>query len=243
MCLGEGVGDLREDGNDATSRHRPEPGDQRLEVDPVEVLHRVVEHAVGGAAVVVDRDGVRVGQLAGELYLPLEAREVALGGVVGRQELHRRGAPEERVLRAIDDAHAALAELRLQRVLTELPLPLRFELALLVGDDAAQIEIATLRRLAHVGPDRCRGDADAEHQRLKSEHLEARAQKHQHDAKEHVGHVRRYREYEWQAREPEVEHRDVQDGEWTDRVEHVHEPERGDGREAGRGVTPNRPST
>ena len=47
--------------------------DQVTERDPGQVLHRVVEDALGRAAVVVDRHRVRVGQLAGGLHLALES--------------------------------------------------------------------------------------------------------------------------------------------------------------------------
>ena len=45
------------------------------EVHPFEVLHRKVKHPVGAQAVVVDGDGVGVGELARVLDLPLEASE------------------------------------------------------------------------------------------------------------------------------------------------------------------------
>ena len=64
--------DLLQDVNHAALGLRTVALDQRLQVDAVEELHRVVEHAFGRAAVVVDRDGVRVVELAGDLHFALE---------------------------------------------------------------------------------------------------------------------------------------------------------------------------
>ena len=77
---------------------------QLSSVDAVEVLHRVVEGAVAGAAVVVDLDRVGVRELARELHLALEARDQLVGGEVGLQHLDRRRPPEERVPREVDVA-------------------------------------------------------------------------------------------------------------------------------------------
>ncbi len=98
---------------------------QLLEVDAVEVLHRVIEHAVGRAAVVVDRDRVRMTELRGHLHLALEALEVRLARAIRRQQLDRGRPAQHRVAGAVDDAHAAGADLLLERVLAEPPRPRR----------------------------------------------------------------------------------------------------------------------
>ena len=62
--LGERAADLRED---VDARARVVGAvllDEALEVQAVEVLHDVVEDALGGAPVVEDRDRVRVGEAA-----------------------------------------------------------------------------------------------------------------------------------------------------------------------------------
>ena len=59
-----------------------------LEIDAAaEILHRVVEDAVGAAAVVEDGDGVRMGQLAHVLDLALEALEVVGADASGGSSL------------------------------------------------------------------------------------------------------------------------------------------------------------
>ena len=58
------------------------PIDEALEVEAVEVLHDVVEDAVGRAPVVEDRDRVRVGEAARELHFALEARQVGLARAI-----------------------------------------------------------------------------------------------------------------------------------------------------------------
>ena len=75
--------DLIEDGNDAARRLRAVLADELLEVDAVEVLHRVVEHAVRRAAVVVDGHGVRVAQLRGDLHFALEPHEARFARTSG----------------------------------------------------------------------------------------------------------------------------------------------------------------
>jgi hypothetical protein len=53
--LGQRAADLLEDVGNAGGRLRPVDVHQLLQVDAVQVLHRVVEHAVGRAAVVEDQ--------------------------------------------------------------------------------------------------------------------------------------------------------------------------------------------
>ena len=65
--------DLLQNVDHARHRLRAVPLDERLQVDAVEILHRVVEHAFGRAAVVVDRHRVRIVELAGDLHFALEA--------------------------------------------------------------------------------------------------------------------------------------------------------------------------
>ena len=85
--------------------------DERLQVDAVEVFHRVIEDAFGRAAVVVDRDGVRVVELAGDLHFALEALDRRLVDFVDVEHLDGRRAAEHGVMALVDDAHAAGAEL------------------------------------------------------------------------------------------------------------------------------------
>jgi hypothetical protein len=88
--------------------------------DAGEVLHRVVEDAVGAAPVVEHRDGVGVRELAHVLHLALEPIEVLGADLVGQEELDRGRAAQQRVARAVHRAVAALADLAIERVLAEL---------------------------------------------------------------------------------------------------------------------------
>ena len=121
MRLGERLAHLQEDVDDAAGRQRPVLAHESLEVDAVEILHHVVERALRRAAVVVDGDGVRIGEPRGQLRLALEAPKVPLPRLPGRQQLDRGRPPQHLVLGAIDDAHAALADLLEEPVLAEAP--------------------------------------------------------------------------------------------------------------------------
>jgi hypothetical protein len=106
----EGGGDLSHDARDAGGVHRA-VRDGLVEVAALDQLHREVEHRALELAEVVDRHGVRVlhagrepGLATKERHAPLVERRA------GEQHLDRRDAPEVQVTRAVDHAHAALAE-------------------------------------------------------------------------------------------------------------------------------------
>src|SRR6185369_8787839 len=84
------------------------------------------------AAEVVDRDRVRMRELAGQLDLALESGQgvvrAALAG--GSQELDRGRPAQQGVSGAVHRAHAAFADLLLEGVLTELMRALHFLLEL-----------------------------------------------------------------------------------------------------------------
>ena len=120
MCLRERGADLLREVNHAAGGQRPEARDEVLEAEAVDVLHHVVEDAVGRAPVVVDGDRVGRVQAARELHLALEPDETVLAGAVGGEQLDRDVTLHHRVARAIHGAHAALADLRAERVLAEL---------------------------------------------------------------------------------------------------------------------------
>jgi hypothetical protein len=90
-----------------------------FEVRAAEIFHRVVERAVGIAAVVEDRDGVWMRELRHRLHLALEAIE-RVRAEVRQHELDRGGPAEQGVVRVIDGAHAAFADLAPDGVLPEL---------------------------------------------------------------------------------------------------------------------------
>ena len=99
--------------------------DQRLEVESVEQLHHVVEHAELGDAVVVDRDGVARPHRRQGLGLAAEPLVDLVDGArvvhrLGPDQLDRGGAREQAVLGAPHLAHAAGAEPRDQPVAAEL---------------------------------------------------------------------------------------------------------------------------
>jgi len=118
--LGQRARNLLQHVRDALGWLRPIELDDRLERRAIEKLHRVVEDAVRCPTVVEDRDGVRMGEACGELHLALEAQKLRLARVLGEQELDRRGPAEHRVARPVHHAHAAFADLLLERVLAEL---------------------------------------------------------------------------------------------------------------------------
>jgi hypothetical protein len=118
--LGERAGDLAEDVTHPAGLLCALAADQVLEVDAVEVLHRVVEDAVHGAPVVEDRDGVGMAEPAGELDLALEAPQVLRRGPAGTEQLDGGRPPQHHVARPIDLAHSASADLLQQCVLAEL---------------------------------------------------------------------------------------------------------------------------
>ena len=98
---------------------RPESATSSASVTPSRILHDVVRLTFARAPEVVDLDGIRVQQLAGELDLALEAVNELVGGNVLLQDLDRGRTLEQRMAREIDRRHAALAHLLDQRVRTE----------------------------------------------------------------------------------------------------------------------------
>ena len=106
--------------NHARHRLRAVLLDERLQVDAVEVLHRVVEHALRRPAEIVDRHRVGMVELAGDLHLAFEPLDRSLVHLVDVEHLDRRRPAQHRVLSLVDDAHAAGAELVLKLVLADL---------------------------------------------------------------------------------------------------------------------------
>ena len=108
--------------------HRLQQGAQRLDVEPtvalehraevfaVDEAHRQVEHAVRVARV-VDRDDVRVLQAGRDGGFPLEAVAVLpVGGERRGEHLQGDRAAQLQVAGAVDDAHAAFADERVDAV-------------------------------------------------------------------------------------------------------------------------------
>ena len=109
-----------QDVNHARHRLRTVALDQRLQVDAVEKLHGVIEHAFRRAAVVVDRHGVGIVELAGDLHLAFEALDGAFVHLVGLEHFDGRWPAEHGVLRLVDDAHPAGAHFAFELVLADL---------------------------------------------------------------------------------------------------------------------------
>jgi hypothetical protein len=111
-------------GEDLARRARavsgPPTSTTSLQVRALEQLHRVVEDALGGPAEVVDRDGVGVAEAGGQADLAFEPLEVLFAAAARGQQLDGGRSAHERVAGPVHDAHAALAELGQQAVLTEL---------------------------------------------------------------------------------------------------------------------------
>ena len=141
--LRERAADLSQDVNDAPRRQCAVASNELLEIDAVEELHRVIEHAVRRPPVVVNRHGVRVREHRGELYFPLEALKIHYARPGGRRQLDGGRAPQHRVARPIDHTHRALADLLVEGVLPETPRALRL----------------TAQPVHHVGCDDARDEA------------------------------------------------------------------------------------
>ena len=102
---------LLEDVDGAGERHRA-ARELARERGADEVLHHQVELAVFGLADVVDVDDVRVIDAVGGARFAQHPRaQVGLAAQVGANQLERDDPVDEHVARAIDDAHAAFAEL------------------------------------------------------------------------------------------------------------------------------------
>ena len=96
--------------------------DQLRQAQARQVLHDVVVGPVLGPAVVVDLDGVRVGERGGDLDLALEPLEgVRVGHGARPDQLHGAGALQELVLGQVDLAHPAGADPPPEAILAELP--------------------------------------------------------------------------------------------------------------------------
>ena len=70
--LAQGFADLPQEMNGPFRRQRPVIPDEFLQAQPRQQFHHVVERAVVGVAVVVDLDGVPVGQLGRGLHFALK---------------------------------------------------------------------------------------------------------------------------------------------------------------------------
>ncbi len=109
--LGERRQRLPEHVDDAPEGERAVLVRDAREVAPAQELHDEVELAVGRLAEVDDADRVRVVQPARRARLGDEARGgVLLADQVRVDDLHRDGAPEVRLLGAVDAAHSADAD-------------------------------------------------------------------------------------------------------------------------------------
>ena len=117
--LGESAADLGEDVDRARGLDGSVLIDEALEVQAVEILHDVIEGAVGRSPVVEDRDRVRVYEAARQLHFALEAHQVGLTRAILEQQLDRRRPTKHGVRGAIDDTHRAFTDLAFEHVLPE----------------------------------------------------------------------------------------------------------------------------
>ena len=103
-------------------RQRAVAPNQVVQVQPRQVFHGVVERAVVGVAIVIDLDGVRVGERGRRLDLALEAQQVLrIAGLPRPDQLEGARPAQQDVLGQVDLAHAAGAEPLFQPVLPHLP--------------------------------------------------------------------------------------------------------------------------
>src|SRR5439155_9984793 len=80
--FGQGPANLAQDGNHPAFGLWTELLSKLVEADAVQEFHRIIKYALGRAAVVVNRDGVGMGQMAGQLHLALEPRSRTVTGLV-----------------------------------------------------------------------------------------------------------------------------------------------------------------
>jgi hypothetical protein len=111
---GQRVGDLGEQPAGLGRRQGSPLADEGLEGRPGDVLHHQVGQAVGGIDDGVDGDDVVVAEAGGEPGLADQAGAGVGAVVLGPQHLDGDGALERLIDGAVDDAHAAAADLRLQ---------------------------------------------------------------------------------------------------------------------------------
>ena len=119
MGLGERAADLAQDVDDAALGLGAELAHQLVEVDAAQVFHGEIEQALRGAAVVIDGDGVGMGELAGHLDLVLEAGGVGLVGQVGAEQLDGDRAAQQGMAGAVNHAVGAAADFLHEDVLAE----------------------------------------------------------------------------------------------------------------------------
>lgn len=110
--LHERSADLPEDVDHARGGERPVLRHERVEVEPVHVLHDEVRRAVARLAAVEHGDRVRRLQAARDARLALESHAVDRVVAVRREHLDGDGLLHGDVTRAVHDAGAALPDLR-----------------------------------------------------------------------------------------------------------------------------------
>ena len=98
---------------------RPLSPHELFEVEPLEILHRVVEDAGRRAPVVEDGDGAGMAEARSQLHLALKPPDAVLAGFFRREQLDGGRTSKHRVAGAIDNAHPALANLLLEGVLAQ----------------------------------------------------------------------------------------------------------------------------
>ena len=109
VCEVERLRDLGAENERALGIERTGP-QERLHVAALDVAHRD-EQMPALLADVVDRDDVRVLERGGVLRLAQEAlAEGVVLGQLGREQLQRNVPLQARVVRTVDDAHAAAAD-------------------------------------------------------------------------------------------------------------------------------------
>ena len=94
--------------------------DEVLEIDPIEVLHRIVKNSLGGPSIIVDGDGVWIVEIAGDLDFLFEAVDGCLIDSLDIQELDRTLPAQHRMMPSVDGSHRSFAELDIEAILSEL---------------------------------------------------------------------------------------------------------------------------
>ncbi len=94
---------------------------QPIEIDAAQVLHGIIKQPFRRASVIINRDGVWMGELAGHLGLLLETRRAGVIGHFRAKEFDGHGPAQQGMPGAINHAVGALSNLVDQDVLPKTP--------------------------------------------------------------------------------------------------------------------------
>jgi len=93
--------------------------DQLAQSNTGQIFHRIIKDIIGGTAIIIKRNGIRMSQPAGELYLTLEQCQNFLTDLIGMNKLYGCGTTHHDMTRTINLSHTALSDALFQCVLPQ----------------------------------------------------------------------------------------------------------------------------